>query len=62
MPRKPVFKEKEHYMVLWQRDDFQHWQEYSNAREAVDGYRYFRNLFGNTVRMVKVVFDYGEEV
>ena len=62
MPKKPVLREIESYMVLWQSGDHQHWQEYSNARLAVDGYRYMRQLFGNNVRLVKVVFDYGQEV
>lgn len=62
MPRRPVLKEIEKYMVLWQSNNIQHWTEYSTAREAVDGYRYMRTLFGNNVRLVKVVFDYGQEV
>lgn len=62
MPKKPVLKEKESYMVLWQSGRTQHWTEYTNARLAVDGYRYARKLFGNNVRMVKVVFDYGTEI
>ena len=62
MPKKPVLREIESYMVLWQAGDSQHWTEYTNARLAVDGYRQMRNLFGNTVRLVKVVFDYGTEV
>ena len=62
MPKKPVFKEIETYLVLWQSGNYQHWTEYSTPREAVDGYRTMRNLFGNNVRMVKVVFDYGQEV
>ena len=62
MPKKPVLKTQESYMVLWQSGDYQHWTEYSNARLAVEGYRMMRNLFGNNVRMVKVVFDYGQEV
>lgn len=62
MPKKPVIKEIERYMVIWQSGDTQHWTEYANARLAVDGYRYMRKLFGDNVRMVKVVFDYGQEV
>lgn len=62
MPKKPVLPEKEIYMVLWQSHEVQHWSEYDTARNAVEGYRYFRQLFGNNVRMVKVVFDYGQEV
>lgn len=62
MPKKPVLKTQESYMVLWQAHEKQHWTEYVNAREAVDGYRYMRQLFGNNVRLVKVVFDYGTEV
>ena len=62
MPKKPVLREIESYMVLWQSGGHQHWTEYTNARLAVDGYRQMRNLFGNNVRMVKVVFDYGTEV
>ena len=62
MPKKPVLKEQESYMVLWQSHDIQHWQEYANARVAVEGYRYMRQLFGDNVRLVKVVFDYGTEV
>lgn len=62
MPRRPVLKEIEKYMVLWQSNNIQHWTEYVNAREAVEGYRYMRTLFGNNVRMVKVVLDYGTEI
>ena len=62
MPKKPVVKEIEAYMVLWQSGQNQHWAEYTNARLAVEGYRYMRQLFGDNVRMVKVVFDYGQEV
>ena len=62
MPKKPVLKTQESYMVLWQAGDQQHWTEYENARLAVEGYRMMRNFFGNNVRMVKVVFDYGQEV
>ena len=49
-------------MVLWQSGENQHWTECTNARLAVDEYRYMRKLFGDNVRMVKVVFDYGQEV
>lgn len=62
MPKKPVIKEIDKYLVLWQSGGIQHWTEYVNAREAVDGYRYTRNLFGDNVRLCKVVFDYGTEV
>lgn len=62
MPKKPVIKDIEKYMVLWQSNEKQHWTEYATPRDAVDGYRYMRQLFGNNVRMVKVVFDYGQEV
>ena len=62
MPKKPVFKDVEKYIVLWQSHETQHWTECATARDAVDCYRYMRNLFGNNVRMVKVVFDYGTEV
>ena len=62
MPKKPVIKELESYMVLWQSGDNQHWTECTNARLAVDEYRYMRKLFGDNVRMVKVVFDYGQKV
>lgn len=62
MPKKPVIVGIEKYMVLWQSNNTQHWTEYANARAAVEGYRYMRTLFGNNVRLVKVVFDYGTEV
>ena len=62
MPKKPVIKELESYMVLWQSGEMQHWTECTNARLAVEEYRYMRKLFGDNVRVVKVVFDYGQEV
>lgn len=62
MPRKPVWQEKNNYLVIWQEGFKPHWQEYVGARNAITGYRQLRRIHGNECRLVKVVLDYGEEV
>lgn len=63
VPKKPVaLPVSDHYVVLYTVNGDPHWQEYIGARDAVNGYRLFRQFYGDNVRMTQVVFDYGKEV
>ena len=63
MPKKPVaLPTPDRYIVLYTVNGEPHWQEYVGARDAVNGYRLFRQFYGDNVRMTQVVFDYGKEV
>ena len=62
MPRKPVFKESNNYIVIWYENGKAHFTEFVGAKCAVDGYRFIRKLHGDDVRLTTVVLNYGEEV
>ena len=63
MPKKPVaLPTSDRYVVLYTVNGEPHWKEYVGARDAVNGYRLFRQFYGDNVRMTQVVFDYGKEV
>lgn len=63
MPKKPVaLPTSDRYLVLYTVNGEPHWQEYVGARDAVNGYRLFRQFYGDNVRMSQIVFDYGKEV
>ena len=63
MPKKPVFKESDRYVVI-----YTDWggttctEEKMGAKAAVNAYRNFREYYGDNVRLAKVVLNYGEEV
>lgn len=62
MPKKQTFKDYPNYLIVWVYNGVTHTVEAVGARVAVDVYRQARNLYGNNVRMAKVVLNYGEEV
>lgn len=62
MPKKPVLDYVDKYIVLYTVNSNPHWQEYTNPKLAVEGYRMFREYYGDNVRMARIVFDYGKEV
>ena len=62
MPKKPALDYIDKYLVLYTVNSEPHWQEYFTVRDAVNGYRMYRQFYGDNVRLVRVVFDYGKEV
>ena len=62
MPKKNTFKDYPNYLIVWEYNGITHTTEAIGARIAVDVYRQARSLYGNNVRMAKVVLNYGEEV
>lgn len=62
MPLKRTAPEINSFLVIWWENNSPHWQEYVGYKNAVDGYRYLRQLHGDNCRIAKVVVDYGVEV
>ena len=65
MPRKPTIPaipESDDYLVTYTVNGEPHWQEFIGARAAVNGYRLLHQFYGDNVRLVRVVFNYGKEV
>ena len=62
MPKKPIFKDSNNYLVIWCEAGKTHFTEFVGAKCAVNGYRFIRKLHGDDVRLTKVVVNYGEEI
>ena len=63
MPKNPVFKDHNRYIII-----YTDWggnictDERVGARAAINAYREYKTYYGSTVQLTKVVLDYGEEV
>lgn len=62
MPKKPIFKESNNYVVIYYDNGKPHCTEFIGAKVAINGYRFFRNLYGDNCILAKVVLNYGEEI
>ena len=65
MPKKATLPEndtRDAFLVIWERDYQKHVVEYVGLRNAVAGYRSMRKLYGDTVRLARVVVSYGVEI
>ena len=65
MPKRTVLPEndtRDSFLVIWEHDSHKHIQEYVGLRNAVIGYRQFRSLYGDGVRLARVVLNYGTEI
>lgn len=62
MPRKRSFKESNTYIVLYYCNGRPDIATYIGANAAVDGYRFFKSIYGPTTQLLKVVVNHGEEI
>lgn len=62
MPKKPVFPESNNYVVFYMSHGVPHWTECIGAKTAVETYRMMREMFGDEVRLARVVLNYGAQV
>lgn len=65
MPRKPYFERERPYevwIVIWSYNGETLTKEFFTANSAVKGYRELRGVYGDNVRLTKVVLNYGEEI
>lgn len=62
MPKKRTFRENNTYVVLYYHDGIPGIATYVGAKAAVDGYRFFRSIYGPTTQLLKVVINCGEEI
>lgn len=62
MPKKPVFDDWPYYIIVYTYNGSTHIVDCVGARVALDTYRVYRSMYGNSVRMAKVVLNYGQEV
>lgn len=62
MPKKCTMPETNIYLVIWQDSTGYRIQECVGARTAADVHRQLRGFYGNSVRLAKVVLDYGKEI
>lgn len=56
------FKDSNKYLVMYPYEGKLYVEEILGAQAAVAGYREFKRRYGNFVRLVRVVVDYGEEI
>lgn len=62
MPKKPVFNQKDKYLLFWSYANIRGEEYYYSAASAVNAYRHKRKEYGDNVCLLKVVVDYGEEI
>ncbi len=62
MPKKTVFKDYNIYVVLYFDNGVLHSQTCSTASVAVNVYRQYRGIYGDSCCLTKVVINYGEEI
>ena len=63
MPKKCTLRETNNYIISYTTPDGRNtWYEVVGAKLAVEEYRYARKLYGDNVRISKVVINYGEEI
>ncbi len=62
MPKKRAFAESNTYVVLFYHDGRPDIATYVGAKPAVDGYRFFKSIYGPTTQLLKVVVNCGEEI
>lgn len=63
MPKKPFLtpKSEKYVLILFNNGSYMCY-EYFTAASAVNAYRKYRESYGDSVRLTKVVIDYGEEI
>ena len=63
MPRKPFLTPKsDKYVLILFNGGLHQCFEYFTASSAVNAYRKYHEIYGDSVRLTKVVIDYGEEI
>ena len=64
MPKKPNAHVvgTDNYLVTYTVNSIPHWTEYVGFKNALEGYRWYRQIYGDNVRLAQVVFNYGTEV
>lgn len=62
MARKSIFREYNEYIVFWKVNGETHSIECVGTKSAIDVYRNIRRIYGNSVRIAKVVINFGEEI
>ena len=60
--KKSRFPEYNKYVVIYGSGDTTCVLTYANVRAAVEAYRYAVEIYGDEVRLAKVVLDYGDQV
>ncbi len=62
MPRKRTFAETNTYIVLFYDNGRPDIATFIGAKAAVDGYRFFRDIYGVSTQLLKLVVKSGEEI
>lgn len=65
MPKKLYFervREYDTWVVIFSYNGNTYTKEFFTANSAVKGYRELRGVYGDNVRLAKVVLNYGDEI
>jgi len=62
MPKKRTFAESNTYVVLFYHEGQPDVATFIGARAGVEGYRFFKSIYGPTTQLLKVVVNNGEEI
>lgn len=62
MAKRSRFPEYEKYILVYGEGSTVCCLTYHNAKTAVEAYRIAKSTYGDSVRLTKVVLDYGDEI